>query len=151
MPSFAGMDGALPVAYGSLRSMDGPILVVDDNAETMAALVAVLHLRRYATVSAHDGLDALAHLRAGLRPRLIVLDWLMPKLDGRGFLDAVARDEHLATIPIVIYSAVGNRVIADGVAATLSKSINPDVLLDIVARFAERDGGATSTPASTAS
>ena len=75
----------------------------------------------------------------------------MPKLDGRGFLDAVARDGHLATIPIVIYSAVGNLVIADGVAATLSKSINPDVLLDIVARFAERDGGATSTPASTAS
>ena len=116
------------------------ILVVDDNTETTAALVAVLHVRGYETASAHDGLDALVQLRAGLRPSLIVLDWMMPRLDGRGFLDEVVTDPQLRTIPIVIYSAVGNRVVVNGVAATLPKSVDPDVLLDVVARFAERDG-----------
>jgi len=117
----------------------GPILVVDDNAETSAALVAVLQLRGYETVAAHDGLDALAQLRDGLRPSLILLDWMMPNLDGRGFLEKVAADGNLKSIPVVIYSAVGGRFLARDVAATLPKSADPEMLLDVVARFAERD------------
>jgi CheY-like chemotaxis protein len=120
---------------------DGPILVVDDNAETTAALVAVLELRGYETVAAHDGLDALAQFRTGLRPSLIVLDWMMPNLDGRGFLDKVSGDPQLKVIPIVVYSAAGYRIVVDGVAATLSKSADPDILLDLIGRFAERDNG----------
>ena len=125
---------------------DGPILVVDDNAETSEALVAVLHLQGYATVAAHDGLDALGQLRAGLRPSLIVLDWMMPNLDGRGFLDEVAADQHFSRIPVVIYSAAGYRIVVDGVAATLSKSVDPDVLLDVVARFAGGNGNGHHRP-----
>src|SRR5437868_11424847 len=108
----------------------GPILIIDDNVETTAALVAILELRGYETISAHDGLDALAQLRDGLRPRLIVLDWLMPNLDGRGFLERVAADPELGSIPIIVYSALGSRVLARGVAATIPKSEHPDVLLD---------------------
>jgi sigma-B regulation protein RsbU (phosphoserine phosphatase) len=119
----------------------GPILIVDDNVETTAALVAVLELRGYETISAHDGLDALGQLRDGLRPRLIVLDWLMPNLDGRGFLESVAADDELGSIPIIVYSALGSRVLARNVAAIISKADDPDVLLDVVARFAERASG----------
>ena len=72
-----------------------PVLVIDDNAETNAALSAVLQLRGYETVSAHDGLDALTQLRAGLQPSLIVLDWMMPNLDGRGFLRS---EEHTSEL-----------------------------------------------------
>jgi CheY-like chemotaxis protein len=120
---------------------DGPILVVDDNAETTEALVAVLQLRGYETVAAHDGLDALAQLRHGLLPSLIVLDWMMPNLDGRGFLDSVAANQQVKSVPIVIYSAAGYRIVVDGVAATLSKSVDPDILLDLIGRFAGRDNG----------
>ena len=120
--------------------MDGPILVVDDNAATSAALVAVLELRDYETVVAYDGLDAFAQLRAGLRPSLIVLDWMMPNLDGCGFLEKVGADPQLKAIPVVVYSAVGYCIVADDVAATLSKSVDPAVLLDVVARLTGRDG-----------
>src|SRR5437016_7112463 len=106
-----------------------PILVVDDNAETIAALAAMLELRGYETVSALDGLDALSQLRAGLRPALIVLDWMMPNLDGRGFLERIAADGQLRKIPVIVYSAVGSRILADDVAATVSKGTDPDVLL----------------------
>jgi len=121
-----------------------PILVVDDNAETSAALTAVLQIRGYETVAARDGLEALAELRAGLRPSLIVLDWMMPNLDGRGFLEELATDLQLEAIPVIIYSAVGARIVADGVEATLSKSVDPQVLLDLVADIAahrRRNGG----------
>ena len=124
---------------------DGPILVVDDNAETTAALVAVLQIRGYETVAAHDGLDALAQLRDGLRPSLIVLDWMMPNLDGRGFLEKVATDQLLKSVPIIIYSAVGHRILADDVEATLCKSVDPDVLLDVVARLANGGNGTATS------
>src|SRR5437868_15534505 len=114
-----------------------PILVVDDNAETIAALAAMLELRGYETVSALDGLDALSQLRAGLRPSLIVLDWMMPNLDGRGFLERVAGEPQLSHIPVIVYSAIAHRVLADDVAATVSKGGDPAVLLDAVARFAK--------------
>jgi len=113
-----------------------PILVVDDNAETVGALVAVLELRGYETVSAFDGLDALTQLRAGLRPALVVLDWMMPNLDGRGFLEHIAADPEFGKIPVVIYSAIAHRVLADDVAATVPKGTDPDVLLNAVARYA---------------
>jgi len=115
----------------------GPILIVDDNAETTAALTAMLDLRGYETASALDGLDALSQLRAGLRPSLIVLDWMMPNLDGRGFLERVAADSQLRSIPVVIYSALGSRIRADDVVATVSKGTDPDLLLDVVARYAK--------------
>jgi CheY-like chemotaxis protein len=118
---------------------DGPILVVDDNAATSAALVAVLELRDYETVVAHDGLDAFAQLRDGLRPSLIVLDWMMPNLDGCGFLEKIGAHPQLKAIPVVVYSAVGYYIVANNVAATLSKSIDPAVLLDVVARLTGRD------------
>ena len=113
-----------------------PILVVDDNPETVAALAAMLELRGYETVSALDGLDALSQLRAGRRPSLIVLDWMMPNLDGRGFLERIAADPQLSDIPVIVYSAIAHRVLTDDVAATVSKGGNPDVLLDAVARYA---------------
>jgi two-component system response regulator MprA len=115
-----------------------PILVIDDNAETTAALSAVLELRGYEAISARDGLDALSQLRGGIRPRFIVLDWLMPNLDGRGFLERAAADPELGSIPIIVYSALGSRVLARDVAAIVSKAEDPDVLLDVVARLAER-------------
>ena len=67
-----------------------------------------------------------------------MLDWLMPNLDGRGFLERAAADPELGSIPIIVYSALGGRVLARDVAAIVSKAEDPDVLLDVVARLAER-------------
>ena len=115
----------------------GLILIVDDNADVSAALAAVLELHGYVTVTARDGVDGLSRLQAGLRPSLIVLDWMMPNLDGRGFLKHLAADPRLGGIPIVIHSAIRSRVLADDVAATVVKGQDHDVLVDVVARYAK--------------
>lgn len=115
----------------------GLILIVDDNADISAALAAVLELHGYGTATARDGVDGLSQLQAGLRPSLIVLEWMMPNLDGQGFLQHVARAPRLGGIPIVIHSALGSRVLADDVAATVPKGEDPDVLVDVVTRYAK--------------
>jgi len=88
----------------------GLILIVDDDPDVSEALAAVLELHGYVTVTARDGIDGLSQLQAGLRPSLIVLDWMMPNLDGRGVLQHVASDPRLRGIPIVLHTALGSRV-----------------------------------------
>jgi len=75
--------------------------------------------------------------RPGLRPSLLVLDWMMGNLDGRAVLQHVASDPRLRGIPIVLHTALGSRVPADDVAATVAKGDDPDVLIDVVARYAK--------------
>jgi CheY-like chemotaxis protein len=112
------------------------IFVVDDDALVSAALAGVLESHGYITVTARDGVDALDELQAGLLPSLIILDWMMPRLDGRGFLKKVASEPRFRGIPIVIHSALGSRVRANGVAATVAKGDDPAVLIDAVTRYA---------------
>jgi len=68
-----------------MSRIDGPRRAQDE-----APAAVALQLRGYDTVAAHD---ARTQLRAGLQPCGIVLDWMMPNLDGRGFLDVVSGGE----------------------------------------------------------
>lgn len=115
----------------------GLILVVDDDALVRAALAAVLELHGYMTATARDGVEGLSQLQAGPRPSLIVLDWTMPRLDGRGFLREVAADPRFQGIPIVVHTALGSRVLGNDVAATVAKGQDPEVLVDAVTRYAK--------------
>lgn len=58
---------------------------------------------------AADGVDALGELRNGGRPSLILLDMMMPRLDGEGFMRALRGDLRLAGIPVVIRPAARRR------------------------------------------
>ncbi|HZR81739.1 MAG TPA: response regulator [Candidatus Binatia bacterium] len=83
----------------------GPILVVEDNPEIREATSALLQADGHQVAEADNGAQALAMLRAGLEPCLIVLDLVMPVLDGYRFRDEQLRDERLATIPTIVCSA----------------------------------------------
>jgi CheY-like chemotaxis protein len=82
-----------------------PILLVDDHSDVKEAMRAVLEAHDYAVVSAGDGLEALALLRRGLRPSLIILDLMMPGMNGWEFRAEQMRDPELAAIPTIVYSA----------------------------------------------
>jgi CheY-like chemotaxis protein len=86
-----------------------PLLVVEDDEDIRSSLVQVLEEEGFAVSSAPNGrvaLDALGAPERGL-PRLILLDLMMPVLDGRGFMDEQARLPDLARIPVLILSASG--------------------------------------------
>jgi two-component system chemotaxis response regulator CheY len=111
------------------------ILIVDDDAATRDALGAFLEVHGYSPVLAADGAEGLRKLRAGLRPRMILLDLMMPEKNGFQFRVEQVADPALADIPVVIYSGnteARSRGAELGVAAYLPKPIDVDTLLGLV-------------------
>jgi CheY-like chemotaxis protein len=114
------------------------VLIVEDDALTRRALSIILQGKGYRVQTAANGQAALEQLRAGPRPCLILLDLVMPVLDGMGFRAAQRSDPAVADIPVVVVSGVpGGR----GQAAVLQsadyfdKPVDTDALLDAVRRL----------------
>jgi CheY-like chemotaxis protein len=113
------------------------ILVVEDDLATREALNLILSAEGYCVCTAADGVDALDQLRGGARPGLILLDLMMPLMDGWQFRQEQLRDSRLADIPVIVCSAagrVGQRAANLHALAYLDKPVDPSVLLDLVRR-----------------
>jgi CheY-like chemotaxis protein len=119
------------------------VLLVEDDTDTRSALAAVLVDEGYAVVEARHGLEALERLRQlPSTVRVILLDLMMPVMDGIGFRRVQAGDPSIADIPVVIFSAQGNLGAQGeslGAEAVLRKPVDLDVVLDTVRRFCGPD------------
>jgi CheY-like chemotaxis protein len=82
------------------------ILVIDDYADVREGIAVALGLEGYRVVTASNGLDALNKLYDGLRPCLIILDMMMPVMNGFAFRQSQLEDPELAKIPLIAYSAI---------------------------------------------
>jgi two-component system, chemotaxis family, chemotaxis protein CheY len=115
------------------------VLVVDDDEDIRVAMSDTLEAEGYRVLLAEDGLDALAKLRSGgERPHLILLDLMMPNLDGSGFCAAKQKDPTISTIPVVIVSAdsrVTQKAAELGVEASLAKPVRIAELVATIERF----------------
>jgi CheY-like chemotaxis protein len=92
--------------------MAEPVLVVDDDPDIRECMVALLEMRGLPAVPASDGAEALDLLKAGMRPSLILLDLMMPRMDGWEFRAQQELDPELAAIPTVVVSAAGQHATA---------------------------------------
>lgn len=82
------------------------VLVVEDDQEIRESLMEILEDHGYEPMGAENGLEALDRLREpGPQPCLIVLDLMLPKMDGRAFRQEQLRRPELASIPVVVISA----------------------------------------------
>ncbi len=120
--------------------VDGPpsVLIVEDDADIRDALAEILRDEGYEVVGAGHGQDALTHLRGGGRPALILLDLMMPVMNGWQFREAQVADATLAAIPVVVISADGaaaREAVHIGADAFLQKPIELEELLVTVARY----------------
>ncbi|MBF5046270.1 response regulator [Aggregicoccus sp. 17bor-14] len=85
------------------------VLVVDDDADLRQAVCELLEDEGYRVQTAQHGAAALALLRASSTlPQLILLDLMMPVMDGWQFREAQAADPRLARIPVVVLTASRN-------------------------------------------
>jgi CheY-like chemotaxis protein len=113
-------------------------LIVDDDKHIREALREYLNGDGFEVVCAADGQEALEVLQQGTRPDVIVLDLLMPVMDGWDFRAAQLRDPALAKVPVVIISASGfsaATVVSQLKAADyLAKPLNPGMLVDVLRR-----------------
>lgn len=114
----------------------GPcVMVVDDEADIRSMIRLALELKGYTVVEAADGEDALRQLREGARPRLILLDLMMPGLNGWGFREQQLADPTLAEIPVLVFTGdtkVTEKVLELGAAGYIKKPIGFNSLQAVV-------------------
>ncbi len=128
-----------PVAGTSYGDVTRPlVLVIDDDDDVRDALVLLLESAGYAATGASNGDEALAMLRTGPEPCLILLDLWMPVKTGWGFRMEQVREPRLARIPTVVLSADEARRDMQGVAATLPKPLDFPELFAVVAAHCTR-------------
>ena len=114
------------------------ILVVDDDPDVRDAIAGVLSDEGYQVTSAGNGREALEQLHRRSRPSLILLDMVMPDMDGWNFRMELKKEPALAEIPVVILSAHGNvrdAALALGAADYLRKPLRAESLLEIAERY----------------
>ena len=108
------------------------VMVVEDDATIRELVMQVLTFEGFMAVGAGDGREALRRLKEGhVRPEVILLDLMMPVMDGWHFRAEQLKDPALAQIPVVVMSAVADEMPAEG---HVSKPFGVDALLDAVSR-----------------
>lgn len=129
--------------------MPGKILVVDDDPDMRDAITIILESRGYQIVTAQDGVEALANLKAE-KPDLMMLDLLMPKMDGFAVMKELqdARWSKYRQIPILVLSSVREEAshrryeletaLKLEVDDYIEKPVSPDTLLERVDRLLKK-------------
>jgi two-component system response regulator MprA len=114
------------------------ILVVDDDPDVREVLQQFLPLEGYEVSTATNGREALERLHTGQPPGLILLDLMMPEMDGFAFRAEQRSDPTLAPIPVVIITAVhdAKRSAAKlGITEWMSKPVEFDQLAGMASRY----------------
>ena len=112
------------------------ILVIDDDQDIRDALASALRSGGYGVLCAANGLEALPFLRPGAgAPSLVILDLMMPVMDGWEFRARQLQDAGARAIPVIVLSAGGNvekKAQNLGASGWLRKPVKLQVLLETV-------------------
>jgi CheY-like chemotaxis protein len=108
------------------------ILVAEDDPDTRAAVCSILAEHGFDVIEAENGKQALEAMRSSLRPHLVVLDLMMPVMDGVEFLARQRADEELAGTPVIVLTATGMPDVSRLGAPVLAKPVRIQELLSAV-------------------
>jgi CheY-like chemotaxis protein len=123
---------------GTIKQASRGVLIVEDDPDIRETIAQILEEEGYEVRGASNGKQALDLLREGARPQLILLDLMMPIMDGWLFRTEQRQDPAIADIPVVVISADGNlrqqaaKIQANGY---LRKPVGIETLLDTVERY----------------
>jgi CheY-like chemotaxis protein len=109
------------------------VLLVEDDKDIRDAVSAVLEAEGYTVITAGNGQEALAALERG-QPCVILLDLMMPVMNGWDFMEEVKKSRRLAELPVVVVSAYSERK-AEGVRRVLKKPLDVNQLLAAVSDY----------------
>lgn len=111
------------------------ILIVEDDDAIRTTLKMLLEMEGYFVVTAADGKEGLKALKTMDEACLVLLDLMMPVMNGWEFIEAKRKDDHIATIPVLVTSAVADKADATMVAGIIKKPIDIDALLTFIKVF----------------
>jgi CheY-like chemotaxis protein len=116
------------------------VLVIDDDRDMRELERTALSHNGYAVVTASNGREGLRQLERG-HPCLVLLDLMMPVMDGLAFLDERRRRGVAPDVPVLCVSAAGDELMqaarAKGAADCIPKPVDFDDLCDVVARHCD--------------
>lgn len=118
----------------------GPVLIVEDNIDILEAMQMAIEMEEVQVLTATNGQEALALLEQGQKPSLILLDLMMPIMDGWTFAEVVSQSEDFSQIPIVIVSAFSDqKQFPPNAVLALSKPVNFGLLISTVKKYSNND------------
>ncbi|MDB5107733.1 MAG: response regulator receiver protein [Candidatus Binatus sp.] len=112
------------------------ILIVDDEFGILEVLEFILIDAGFSVTSALNGQEALARLEESV-PDLVIVDFMMPILDGHGVITAIRSDKRFREIPVILTSALPEKTIrerTDGFNAFIRKPYKTERLLEEIER-----------------
>ena len=141
---------AAPVAAGTASDASDPqdddlakdlVLVIDDDADQRVLMTRFLRREGFRVRVAVNGTEGLALARS-LRPRAILLDVMMPGIDGWSVLSEIKADPDLSAIPVVMATSVEQKGLAESLGASdfMLKPVRWDRFSQIMGRFRKPDG-----------
>jgi CheY-like chemotaxis protein len=108
-------------------------VIIEDDEGIRSSLQELLEDEGYAVVTAENGKQGLEVLNAlSDQPCVVLLDLMMPVMNGWQVLEALQKDEAKSEIPIIVVTAAGDRVGAPNVRRWLRKPLHLDTLLNVV-------------------
>jgi len=110
------------------------VLIVEDEEDLRELMRDALQLRGYTVVTAEEGTDALRKIDDIGAPCLILLDLLMPGMNGWDFFAKVRERPELALVPVIVHSSASSRAPA-GVTRVVQKPLAFDRLVSIVQEY----------------
>lgn len=123
-----------------MQAISNPfILLVEDDLDLRETLTDLLISEKYHVETATDGRDALEKLKKFEQPpKVIILDWMMPRMDGPSFLAERKKSLSLSAIPVILLSADGrvdSKADETGATEGISKPVDVEVLLAAVRKY----------------
>jgi DNA-binding response OmpR family regulator len=110
-----------------------PVLIVEDDEDLRDMMAQMLTIEGFAAATAANGREALDYLHGTTKPHVILLDLMMPVMDGWEFRRRQQADPELARVPVIVLSALDPvRASPVGAAAFLKKPLDFDRLLELV-------------------
>jgi CheY-like chemotaxis protein len=121
------------------------ILIIDDDEDTRELLRLIVDSQGHEVAVASDGAEALVQVQVGSRPDLIVLDMMMPNLDGEGFMRALKGHPDLAQVPVFVVSghhAARQKASEIGASGCFVKPVELADLLAVIEEVQAKRSGA---------
>jgi CheY-like chemotaxis protein len=112
------------------------IMIVDDDLDIRNTVAGILQDEGYQVAKAGNGREALTYLTTpgNPRPRLILLDMMMPIMDGAAFREEQLQSPELAAIPVLAFTAFGTPADVAWAAGRLTKPLRLEALLTMIAK-----------------
>jgi len=126
------------------------ILIVEDNTELLELLRSYVRMAGYSTSTATNGLEALKKARSST-PDLIVLDLVLPELDGFAVCESLKKDPATANTPIIMLTGLTSEMtryagLESGANEYVTKPANPDQLVSRIEYWLQKESASSACP-----